>query len=80
MPLAVSAPVDSLPEVDLLPVQLPVAVQELASAEDQVSNADPPLETDVGFAASDTVGRGGGKTEIVANALALPPAPVQVKL
>jgi hypothetical protein len=37
---------------------------------------DPPLATEVGFAVSDTVGR--GSTVTVAEALALPPEPVQV--
>ena len=51
--------------------------------EDQVRVEDPPLTTDVGFAASDTVGTGGGggvpDTVTVADALALPPEPVQVR-
>jgi hypothetical protein len=72
----VSGPRGSLPEVALLPVQAPEAVQEVAFAEDQVSAEDPPLVTDVGFAASDTVGAG-GVTVTVADALATPPSPVQ---
>ena len=61
MPLAVSAPADSLPpEIALAPDQAPEAAQELAFVEDQVSVEDPPFETDGGFAASDTVGTGGG--------------------
>ena len=59
MALAVSAPVDWLPEVALAPDQPPEAVQEVALVEDQVSVEDPPLATDAGFAASDTVGTGG---------------------
>ena len=78
MPLAVSAPVDSLPEGALVPDQPPEAVQELASVEDQVRIEDPPYATDVGFATSDTVGIG-GNTVTVAVALALPPGPVQVR-
>jgi hypothetical protein len=74
--LAVSTPVASLPEVALLPDHAPEAVQEAASADDQVSVEDPPLATEVGFAVSDTVGR--GSTVTVAEALALPPEPVQV--
>jgi hypothetical protein len=58
--LAVSAPVDWLPEVALAPDQPPEAVQEVALVEDQVSVEDAPFATDVGFAASDTVGTGGG--------------------
>ena len=74
-----SAPVDSLPEVGLVPDQAPEAAQELASVEDQVSVEDPLYATDVGFATSDTVGTGGGDTVTVADALALPPGPVQVR-
>ena len=58
MPLAVSAPVDWLPEVNLAPDQPPEAVQDVVFVEDQVSVEDAPLATDVGFAASDTVGKG----------------------
>ena len=60
MALAVSAPVDSLPpEGALVPDQPPEAVQAVVFVEDQVSVEDPPPTTDVGFAASDTVGTGG---------------------
>ena len=83
MPLAVSAPVDWLPEVALAPDQPPEAVQEVAFVEDQVSVEDPPLATDAGSAASDTVGTGGGGgvsgTVTVTDALALPTEPVQVR-
>ena len=78
MPLAVSAPVDSLPEVGLVPDQAPEAAQELAFVEDQVSVEDSPFATDGGFAASDTVGAG-GNTATVTVALALPPGLVQVR-
>jgi hypothetical protein len=44
----------------LLPDQAPDAVQELASVEDHVSVEDPPCATDIGFAASDTVGTASG--------------------
>jgi len=44
-----------------------------------VSVEDAPYATDVGFATSDTVGVGGGDTVTVADALALPPGPVQVR-
>jgi hypothetical protein len=44
----------------LAPDHAPEAEQEVAFAEDQVSIVDAPLATDVGFAARDTVGRGGG--------------------
>ena len=79
----VNAPVDWLPEIALVPDQLPEAVQDAAFVEDQASVDDPPLVTDVGFAASDTVGAGGGggvpDTVIVADAVALPPELVQVR-
>ena len=79
MPLAVSAPVDSLPEVALGPTpHAPEEVQDVAFVEDQVSIENPPLVTDVGFAASDTVGAG-GNTVTVTVALALPPELVQVR-
>jgi hypothetical protein len=50
----VSAPLDSIPVVAFVPDQAPEAVQEVAFFEDQLSNDDPPLVTDVGFAAIDT--------------------------
>ena len=78
MLLAMSVPVDSLPEVALAPDQAPEAVQMSAFVEDQVSVEDPPLTTDGGLAASDTVGAG-GNTVTVTVALALPPEPVQVR-
>jgi len=65
----VSAAVDWLPEVALVPDQPPEAVQEVTLVEDQVSIEFPPLVTDVGIAASETVG-------VVAGAeaeLAVPP-------
>lgn len=77
MLLAVSAPVDSLPEIVLLPDHAPEAVQEAASVDDQLSMEEAPLAIEVGFAVSDTVGI--GNTATVAQALALPPGPVQVR-
>jgi len=73
----VSAPVDWLPEVALLPDHEPEAVQEVALVDDQVSVEDAPLATDVGFTARDTVGT--GNTVTVTEALALPPEPVQIR-
>jgi hypothetical protein len=71
-----------VPEVALAPDQAPEAKQEVALVEDQVSVEDPPLVTVVGFAASDTVGAGGGGgvpcTVTVADALTLPLDPEQV--
>jgi hypothetical protein len=54
----VKAGVDEPPETALLPDQPPEAVQDFASVEDQLSVEVPPLETDLGFAVSDTVGTG----------------------
>ena len=45
-----------MPEVALAPDHAPVAAQEAALVEDQVRFEAPPLVTDVGLAASDTVG------------------------
>ena len=66
------------PEVALSPDQAPEAAQDVAFVEDQVSVEDPPFATDCGVAVSDTVGAG-GNTVTVADALALPPEPVQVR-
>jgi hypothetical protein len=80
----VNGPVDwpVLLEIALLPDHAPEARQEVASVDDQVSVEAPPLVTDVGFAASETVGSGGGGgvpgTVTAADALVLPPWPVQV--
>ena len=54
-----------MPEVALAPDHAPEAEQEVAFAEDQVRVEAPPLVTDVGFAASDTVATGGGGAEFV---------------
>jgi hypothetical protein len=79
-----NAPVDWLLEVALGPTpHAPEEVQDAAFVEDQVSIEDAPLAIDVGFAESDTVGTGGGggvpDTVTVAEALTLPPEPVQVR-
>jgi len=78
--VTVSGPDVSLPKVALLPVQAPEAAQEVVFVEDQVRVEDAPLPTDVGFAASDTVGTSGGggvpDTVTVADALVLAPVPV----
>jgi hypothetical protein len=77
--LAVSAPVDWLPDVALVPDQSPEAVQEVALVEDQFSVDAPPLATEVGLAVSDTVGTVDAVTVTLADTLALPPAPVQLR-
>jgi len=79
LPLAVSGPIGWLPEsVVGVPDQTPEAVQDVASVEDQVSVEDPLIATDAGLAASDTMGAA-GNTVTVADVLALPPEPVQVR-
>ena len=75
----VNATVSSLPEVALAPDQAPDAPHETALADDQVSVADPPLVTDVGLAARETVGTGGApdpvaKNQVKSAASALPAA------
>ena len=72
----VRAPVDSLPEVAFAPDQPPEAVQDVAFVEDHVRVDDPPLVTERGLAARETV----GPTVTVADALCVPPAPVQERL
>ena len=58
MPLALNAPVDSLPLIALLPDHAPLAVQLVAFALDQVSVLLLPLLTEIGFALKVTVGCG----------------------
>jgi hypothetical protein len=76
--LLVKGPVDWLPEVALAPDHAPEAEQEVTLVEDQVSVEDPPLETFMGAATSDTVGDV-LDTVTVADALLLPPGPEQVR-
>jgi hypothetical protein len=78
--LLFNAPVDWLPEVALAPNHAPVAEQDVTFVEDQVSNEDAPLVTSEGIAASDTVGADDPCTVTVADALPLPPEPVQVRV
>jgi hypothetical protein len=72
------------PEVALLPLQPPEAVQEVAFVELHVSVELPPLDTLVGFALIVTVGAPGGGggpggcTVTVTSWLTEPPDPVQV--
>jgi len=77
--LAVSAPVDRVPEVPLAPDQSPEAVQDPALVEDQASTEAEPLGTDPGVAVNVTVGGDGGRARAVTAtwvvALALPPGP-----
>ena len=75
----VSTPLDWLPEIPLLPVHAPEATQDVASVDDQVRVEELPLAIDVGLAVSDTVGTG-GVTVTVADALPVPPGPVQARV
>jgi len=69
----VSAPVDWLPVIALAPDHAPEAVQEFAFAEDQVRFEVPPLATELGFAASDTVGAVGAVGAAAGVELTVPP-------
>ena len=73
-----SAPVDLVPLVAWLPDHAPEAVHEVAFVEDQLKVEPLPLATLVGLALIDTLG-GVADTVTVADWLAVPPAPVQVK-
>jgi hypothetical protein len=72
----VNTPLDSLPAIPLLPDHAPDAVQEVAPVDDQLRVEEPPLTTELGFVASDTVGTG-AVTVTLADALAVPPGPLQ---
>jgi hypothetical protein len=76
---ALKAPVDKLPLVVRLPDQAPVAAQELASVEDQLSVELPPLEMVGGLALKRTLGCA-LDTVTVADCDAVPPAPRQVSV
>jgi hypothetical protein len=79
--VALSAPVDWLPDVAFVPVHPPEAVQELAFVEDQLSVALLPAFTVVGLADNVTVGAGGAPmTCTVTLRCALPPAPVHCRV
>jgi hypothetical protein len=78
--LAVSAPVDCEPPVAAsAPDHAPEAVQDVALVADQVSVELLPLATVLGFAEKLTVGAG-VVTETVADWVALPPLPVQLRV
>jgi hypothetical protein len=81
---AVSGPVEALPEVALLPLQLPDAEQPVASVDDQASVAALPEFTVDGVADSDTEGPfgadGGAVTLAVTVWPAVPPEPLQVSV
>jgi hypothetical protein len=81
--LAVSPEIVWLPDVAFVPLQPPLAVQDVALVEDQVSCVLPPDATLVGLADRLTVGVGGGGggaalTVTVAEREIEPPVPVQL--
>jgi len=78
--VVISALEDSLPEVALEPDQPPEAVHDVAFVEDHVRVDEPPLFTESGLAVRETVGAGVVVTVTVADALWVPPAPVQERL
>jgi len=67
-----------LPDVALLRLHAPEATQLVALTEPQFKVDEPPEVTLVGLAVKVTVGAGGADTVTVADAVAEPPAPVQV--
>jgi hypothetical protein len=80
--LAVSPEIVWLPEVAFVPLQPPLAVQDVELVDDQVSWVLPPDATLVGLADSVTVGVDGGGgvalTVTVAEREIEPPVPVQL--
>ena len=68
----------AVPLADLAPVHAALAAQVVALVELHVRVAAPPLATLPGLAVSVTVGA--DTTVTVADWLALPPAPVQVRV
>ena len=77
--LAFSVPVDCVPLAARLPLQPPLAVQEVVFDEDQVKVEALPATTALGFALIETAGAA-ADTVIVAAWVALPPCPVQVRI
>jgi hypothetical protein len=77
--VAVSAPVDWVPLTARLPLQPPLALQEVALVADQLSVEALPDVTDDGFALKDTVGAAAEAVTVVVCA-AVPPGPVHDKV
>jgi hypothetical protein len=77
--VAVSVGVDCEPAVASEPLQPPEAVQAVALVDDHVNAEAAPLFTVVGFAVKVTAGAG-VVTETVADCVALPPLPVQLRV
>jgi hypothetical protein len=73
-----SAPVLYVPFTACVPLHAPEAVQDVALVEDQLNVEPVPLVTLVGLALMETLG-GVADTVTVADWLAVPPAPVQVR-
>jgi hypothetical protein len=71
-----------VPLVFWVPLQAPLAVQEVAFVDDQLSVALWPSAIEVGSTEKVTVGAGGGAAFTVSRAdpCALPPAPLQVSV
>jgi hypothetical protein len=78
MPAALGATF-KVPLVFWVPLQAPLAAQEVAFVEDQVRVALSPTVIEVGLIARVTVGRA-ALTVNSADACALPPAPLQVRI
>ncbi len=77
--VAVSAPVDWLPETAFAPDQAPDAAHEVAFVADHESVALPPLLMALGPTLSVTAGAD-ALTETVADCAALPPLPVHARV
>ena len=70
---------DAVPLTDLLPVQAPEAVQDVALVALQVNVALPPLATLAGLAVKFNVG-GAASTVTVTESDADPPVPLQLSV
>jgi hypothetical protein len=70
-------PVDSEPLVERGPLHPPLAVQDVALLDDQVSVELSPPAIDSGSAASVSVGAGGAVTLTVTLSVTVPPLPTQ---
>jgi hypothetical protein len=79
LPTAVGVSV-AVPLVASVPLQAPLAVHDVALVDDHVSVALEPRMIGLGDTAIVTVGAAGALTVSVAEALPLPPLPVQVKV
>jgi hypothetical protein len=70
----------ALPLVNCEPLHAPLAVHAVAFVEDQVRVLVAPRRIDVGLTAIVSVGAAGAPTVTVAEAFALPPLPVHVRV